>query len=182
VPVNDSDQTTLFQFSGGPFDMSNAEVHFRMRTLTPGEQLIASPFAVDADGQGFAVTDTQLRVTSFPEDTWVDVQIDFSAFQLPDLIGGRDAGAADSGVEAVPGVPDPADFDASRVTRFGLQVGSTPAFAGQARTVIVLVDTVSFQRVEGNPLPEKTFNQNAEGMAMEASSAQAGSELLHYRQ
>ena len=46
----------------------------------------------------------------------------------------------------------------------------------------VLVDTVSFQGVEGNPLPEKTFDENAEGMAIDASSAQAGSELLHYRQ
>jgi hypothetical protein len=178
VPLDDSDQTAFFHFEGGPFDMSAAEIQFRMRPLTHGTQLIASPFARDADLSGLASRDTLLLEESFPEATWVTVQFDVGGFLPADLVPLSDAGP-DAG-DAGPLVPDPSDFDKSRVTRFGLQIGSTPNFAGRATTVVVLLDTVSFQDVAGNPLAEKTFDDSVEGLTLDLASSVPGAELIHH--
>jgi hypothetical protein len=182
VPIDDSDQTALFTFEGGPFDMSAAEIHFRMRPLTRGDQLIANPFVRDQDLQGFASRDVALSDASFPEDTWVTIQFDLGGFAPPDLIPAADAGpsSGDAGFDAGVLVPDPTQFDRSRVRRFGLQIGTTPNFAGRAATVVVLVDTVSFQRVVGNPLAEKTFDDNAEGLTIDLAASTPGAELIHH--
>lgn len=72
MPVDDSDQTALFTFAGGPFDMSAATISFRMRPLTYGEQLLATTFTRDADGQGRGDFSHPLRESTFPEDAWVN--------------------------------------------------------------------------------------------------------------
>jgi hypothetical protein len=182
VPIDDSDQTALFTFEGGPFDMSAAEIHFRMRPLTRGDQLIASPFLRDQDLQGFANLDVALSDERFPEDTWVTVQLEVSSFAPPDLVPAADAGpsSGDAGFDAGVLVPDPTNFDRSRVRRFGLQIGTTPNYAGRAATLVVLVDTVSFQGVVGNPLAEKTFDENAEGLTIDLAASTPGAELIHH--
>jgi hypothetical protein len=182
VPIDDSDQTALFTFEGGPFDMSDAEIHFRMRPLLRGSQLIASPFARDQDLQGFGSRDTPLREDFFPEETWVTVQFGVGGFGTPILVPAADAGpnAGDAGFDAGVFVPDPTAFDKSRVTRFGLQIGTTPDYAGPAATLVVLVDTVSFQRVAGNPLAEKTFDENAEGLTIDLAASTPGAEIIHH--
>lgn len=182
VPVDDSDQTALFTFEGGPFDMSDATITFRMRPLTRGDQLVASPFARDTDGQGFASTDTPLRESTFPEETWVSIGFGLSGISPPGLVRPGDAGPldGDAGVDAGVLVPDPTAFDKSRVTRFGLKVGSSPDYAGRAATVVVLVDTVSFQGIAGNPLAEKSFDANVEGMRIDLEASTPGAELIHH--
>jgi hypothetical protein len=169
-------------FEGGPFDMSAAEIRFRMRPLTLGNQLIASPFARDQDLQGFANIDTPLTDNRFPDDTWVTVQFNIAAFAPADLIPAADAGpdAGDAGFDAGGLVPDPTNFDRSRVRRFGLQIGTTPDYAGPAATLVVLVDTVSFDDVAGNPLAEKTFDANTEGLTIDLAASVEGAEIIHH--
>jgi hypothetical protein len=72
----------------------------------------------------------------------------------------RRPNAGDAGFDAGVLVPDPADFDKSRVTRFGLMVGKSPDYAGPPATLVVLVDTVSFEDVAGAPPAEKTFDES----------------------
>jgi hypothetical protein len=182
VPVDDSDQTALFTFEGGPFDMSAARITFRMRPLTHGDQLIANPFAADADGQGLADTDTPLRESTFPEETWVSIAFRLDAIGGPGLVPPGDAGPfdGDAGIDAGALVPDPAAFDKSRVTRFGLRVGTSPNYAGRPQTVVVLVDTVSFQGIAGNPLAEKGFDASVEGLTLDLEASTPGAELIHH--
>jgi hypothetical protein len=181
VPVDDSDQTALFTFEGGPFDMSAASMSFRMRPLSLGDQLVANIFARDADGEGFASRDVPLRESTFPEETWVTIEFALSGIITP-LVPLDDAGPldGDAGVDAGVLVPDPTEFDKSRVTRFGLQVGSSPNYAGRPTTVVVLVDTVSFEGIAGNPLTEKGFDANVEGLSIDVEASTPGAELIHH--
>ncbi|HTV17080.1 MAG TPA: hypothetical protein VMG12_00375 [Polyangiaceae bacterium] len=175
VPVDDSDQTATFQFQVGPYDMRDASIYFRMRTLTVGAQLLASPFARDADLEGFAIAELALREDLYPEDTWVTISLSPGSFYYP-----PPAAAADAGADGGPSEPDSSYFDASNVTRFGLKVGSSANYAGPAKTVVVLVDTVSFERIPGNPLGEKNFDEDVEGFSVDVAESVTGAEIIHH--
>jgi hypothetical protein len=174
--VDDSDQTAVFQFEGGPFDMSYGEFRFRMRPLELGTQFIVSPFARDADLSGFVSNDTLLLDSTFPEDTWVEVVFSLVGVNPPAGILPADAGSTNPDA----GTPDPAGFDKSRVARFGLQIGSTHYYAGPPTTVTVLIDTVSFDGIVGDPLAEKTFDANTEGLTIDLAASIPGAAIIHH--
>lgn len=175
VVVSGNNQTTLFQFTaGGPFDLSNAVITFRVRALTIDNQFSVSPFAQDNSGFNLNSSFTAINAGNgfTDEDTFVELTYDLTEVPLPDLIGGSDAGA-DGGN---PGTPDPADFDKSSVAQFGLIVGAA-AGSTVAGTVAVVVDSVTF---EGVDLTDVTFTASAEGFAVNTFADVDGSEVIHH--
>jgi hypothetical protein len=181
VPVTAINQTTLFQFAPAtPADFSTGTVTFKVRGLTLNDQLGASPFAQNSfppNNFPFVGQFEPLSAANgfVDEDTWVDLAFDIGAQPPPDIIPPN----ADAGADAGPGTPDLADFDKSRVSNFGLSVGSAGAFTG-ALTVTVLVDSVTFTGVDTNALPNVTFDATAEGFVVNTFADVEGSVVIHH--
>lgn len=178
VPVTGPNQDTLFQFFlAAPLDMSSAVITYRVRALTLGNQLAATPFAQDADFGGFASAgfinlDVGNGFTS--TDVFVDIVHDLSAVPPADIIGASDAGADGGG-----GAPDPADFDKSQVRQFGLIVSTGGAFTG-TETITVLLDSVTFEGVDALVRPDVLFTADAEGFGINGFQPQPDSEVIHH--
>lgn len=181
VTIANEGQTTLFQFTlpdGAPLDMSSAIVTYRMRALTLDNQLSGSPFAQDDTGynfeQRFTNLDSGQGFTS--TDVWVDIAHNFANLPAAPIIFTDipDGGDASDGGGGTP-VADPAVFDKARVIQFGVNVGSAGGFTAVPETVIVLLDSVTF---DGIDRPDVTFDESAEGFA--ANGGQPGSQIIHH--
>jgi hypothetical protein len=177
VPVTGGlDQSTRFQFALTPTrDLSVATVTFTVRALTLGDQLVASPFAMDGDSEGFAQRFTTLNAANgfVNQDTWVDLVFDVAALPPADILPpAPDAGTDESTVER-------ADFDKSRVQRLGLNVGAVSTLT-RAQTVSVVVTQVVFANVQGFSIPNVTFDRSAQGFTVNSVENQPAAELIHH--
>lgn len=176
VPIDGINQTQFFNFQlpAGGVDATDGVITYRMRALTVGNQLAASPFAQDNDFGGFEQRfvnlDTGNGFTS--PDVWVNIEHDLSAVPPVDVTPIPDAGP-DAG-----GTPVPGDFDKSLLRQFGLNVGSAGAYADGATIVRVLVDSVTFSNID---LPDVDFTDGAEGFVINPDgSTREGSEIIYH--
>jgi hypothetical protein len=185
VPLSGVNQSALFQFTIGEpsIDMSDAIITYRVRALVLGDQLFVSPFAQDADYQGFESQLTTLTAENgfVDTDTWVDLEHDLGALPaLSPFDAGTDAGVPDASVgdasaDAAPGAS--AAFDKSAVSQFGLQLGSAGAFEGQG-VLRVLLDSVT---IAGVDLNDVDFDTDAAGFALNLDANPApGSQVVYH--
>ena len=185
VPVTDNGQDTGFQINLGatPIDLSNAVVTYRMRTLTPNDQLAASPFAQDQDNYSYEARFFQLSAGNgfTSTDAWVDVEhriVDLAPANIifTDIPDGGDASDGGGGTP----IADPAVFDKSKVIQFGVNVASAGALGANPTTVVVLIDSITFTGVDAVARPNITFDTALDGLVISDFQPQPNSELIHH--
>ncbi len=168
--VMGADVDTIFIFEVDPaFDFSNARITYRIKVPTLTNAHYVNVFSQDStddsfDGDFKALNETGGFVNS---DDFVDVVYDLTSRPPVDLIDVPDAGDAGGST------PDPADFDKSRIARFGLVLGASSG----AEPIIVYVDSVTFS---GVARADVTFTDGADGFIIHDFEPEPNSEIIHH--
>ena len=146
-----NDESAFFQILyDTAADMSAATVTFRLRVLSPEDQVRVAPFATDGSGSSFGAGE---QIELGAADGFVDLALDVAAI-----------------------ISDVA-FDPSDVRRVGIYVGYTGGIGAEAsQDLVLLLDSVTFTGVD---TPNLAFTTDSEGFDRADDVGVTSTQVVH---